>query len=188
MTKINVVIADGTVTVDGDTRRVDMNSAGIQAILKKDPSIHAITWDGGGGHVQRQGLSGYVYDKNLIKPFQDAYKVAKAADDQAAKAKAAKDKKEAADLKKKEEAEIKALEDARQARLKELALAAARNKAQNLLADSDIIVVRLAELGKEVPLAWRAYREKLREIARKAPPNEDKVNWPEPPPKPKELT
>lgn len=186
--KINVSIEDETVSVDGDTRRVDMQDPAIQALLKREPTLHAISWEGGSGHIQRYGLSGFSQDKTLIKPFQDAWKAAKTADDQAAKAKAAKEKKEAAELKKKAEDETKAIEAAKEQRLAELARAAARSKAQNLLADSDIIVLRLAELGQPVPEDWKKYREALRKIARRNPPNEDRVDWPEPPPKPEGLT
>jgi hypothetical protein len=184
--RVSVVVADQVISVDGDPRKTDFSKdKEIQKVLKKDPTLQAIQWEGGGGHVQRHGLSGFSQDKGLIDPFIAAWKVQKVADAQAAKAAIAKKEKEQADIKKREDDIAKADEKKRQEAAKEIEANANIDRAYGELNTSDVIVLRLTELGLSIPDHWVKYREALREIIRTNPP---KVKWPTIPPKPKELS
>lgn len=55
-----------------------------------------------------------------------------------------------------------------QAKAKAIAIAANQTKAQQLLDDTDLTIIRCAESGIAVPEVWRAYRADLRAIRAEA--------------------
>jgi hypothetical protein len=46
----------------------------------------------------------------------------------------------------------------------EIAISSLRAKRNNLLADTDYIVIKAKETGATIPTAWKTYRQALRDI------------------------